>query len=32
MIMAPGEMEDIVLRKEWITPETKEILVETEAA
>lgn len=31
MIMAPGEMESITLKKEWITPETKEILVETEA-
>lgn len=31
MIMAPGEMESIVLKKEWITPETKEIRVETEA-
>ncbi len=32
MIMAPGEMEDIVLKKEWITPQTKEIRVETEEA
>lgn len=32
MIMAPGEMEDVVLKKEWLSPDTKEILVETEAA
>lgn len=32
MILAPGEMEDVVLKKEWITPDTKQILVETEAA
>lgn len=31
MIMAPGEMESIVLKKEWITPDTKSIRVETEA-
>ncbi|MBF0579795.1 FAD-dependent oxidoreductase [Erysipelotrichaceae bacterium RD49] len=32
MIMAPGEMEDIILKKEWITPNTKCIRVETEEA
>ncbi len=32
MIMAPGEMEDVILKKEWITPETKQIRVETEEA
>ena len=31
MIMAPGEMESVILKKEWITPETRSILVETEA-
>ncbi|MEY8381029.1 NAD(P)/FAD-dependent oxidoreductase [Ileibacterium valens] len=29
MIMAPGEMESIILKKEWLTPETKEIRIET---
>lgn len=29
MIMAPGEMESIFLKKEWLTPETKEIRIET---
>lgn len=32
MILAPGEMESVTLKKEWITPETREIRVETEAA
>lgn len=32
MIMAPGEMESIILKKEWITPDTKEIRIETEEA
>ena len=32
MIMAPGEMENIILKKEWIKPETKTIRVETEEA
>lgn len=32
MIMAPGEMENIILKKEWITPDTTEIRVETEEA
>lgn len=32
MIMAPGEMESVILKKEWITPDTKEILIETEEA
>lgn len=30
MIMTPGEMESVTLKKEWLTPDTKEILVETE--
>lgn len=32
MIMAPGEMESIVLKKEWLGPETKEIVIETKEA
>ena len=32
LIMAPGEMESVVLKKEWFTPETKEIVVESEEA
>lgn len=32
MILAPGEMESIVLKREWISPETREIRIETEAA
>lgn len=31
-IMAPGEMETIILRKEWIRPDTSEILIQTEVA
>lgn len=32
MIMAPGEMESVILKKEWMTPDTKEILIRTEEA
>lgn len=32
MIMAPGEMESIILKKEWIQPDTESIRIETEEA
>lgn len=32
MIMAPGEMESIILKKEWLSPDTREIRIETREA